>query len=381
MIMNEKPFVFGVAASGVNFTDREKETVRLLNNFMYGVNTILISPRRWGKTSLVRKVAAEAKSEQLKIVYLDIFSCRSESEFYDAFATAVIRQTATHWKEWIDNAKHFLERLAPQINIGADPFSDFSISLRLRPETKSVDEILNLPERIASERNIRIVVCLDEFQQIGEFPHSKNFQKKLRGIWQLQTHTSYCLFGSKQHLMNEIFTSRSQPFYKFGDALYLSKIPTDYWVKYIISRFQSSGKNISETYAENICTMVSSQSSYVQQLSWLIWIHTDKSVTDESFRLGMEDLLAQNTALFERQTENLSEYQYNFLLALADGIDSGFSKLEIRTKYRLGSSATIAAVKRALEKKELIEKENGRLVLTDPIMGQWLLQRRLPTMM
>ncbi len=90
-ISMEKPFVFGVATSGDNFTDREKETQRLLLNFTHGVNTILISPRRWGKTSLVKKVAQLAQTKTRKIVYLDIFSCRTESEFYRLFCYFCIK--------------------------------------------------------------------------------------------------------------------------------------------------------------------------------------------------------------------------------------------------------------------------------------------------
>ena len=97
--MENKPFVFGVAASGDNFTDRERETARLLANFRSGVNTVLISPRRWGKTSLVRKVCRLAQSDGLKIVYFDIFSCRSDTDFYDAFASAVLKQTSTKVEE------------------------------------------------------------------------------------------------------------------------------------------------------------------------------------------------------------------------------------------------------------------------------------------
>ena len=93
--MDRKPFVFGVATSGENFTDRKKETERLLLNFRHGVNTVLISPRRWGKTSLIQKVYRQAQSDKLKVVYLDIFSCRSDKDFYDAFASAVLKQTST----------------------------------------------------------------------------------------------------------------------------------------------------------------------------------------------------------------------------------------------------------------------------------------------
>ena len=116
--MENKPFIFGVATSGDNFTDREKETERLLLNFRHGVNTVLISPRRWGKTSLVQKVSRLAQSDNLKIVYIDIFSCRSDRDFYDAFASAVLKQTSSKVDEWLENIKLFLSRISPKISMG-----------------------------------------------------------------------------------------------------------------------------------------------------------------------------------------------------------------------------------------------------------------------
>ena len=122
--MENKPFIFGVATSGDNFTDREKETERLLLNFRHGVNTVLISPRRWGKTSLVQKAGRLVQSDKLKVVYLDIFSCRSERDFYDAFAAAVLKQTSSKLDEWLENAKLFLSRISPKISLGPDPTTD-----------------------------------------------------------------------------------------------------------------------------------------------------------------------------------------------------------------------------------------------------------------
>ena len=107
----EKPFVFGVATSGDNFTDREKETQRLLLNFAHGVNTVLISPRRWGKTSLVKKVAQLSQDNKRKVVYIDIFSCRTENEFYRLFATSILKQTSSKWEEWIENTTHQSQNL------------------------------------------------------------------------------------------------------------------------------------------------------------------------------------------------------------------------------------------------------------------------------
>ena len=254
--MENKPFIFGVATSGDNFTDREKETERLLMNFRHGVNTVLISPRRWGKTSLVQKVCSLAQSDKVKVVYLDIFSCRSDKDFCDAFAAAVLKQTSSKLDEWLENIKLFLSRISPKISMGTDPMTDFSISLEMNPKSNDVDEILQLPEKIAQKKGCNIVVCIDEFQQIAEFKDSKIFQKRLRTVWQLQKSVSYCLFGSKKHLMNELFEKKSLPFYKFGDAIYLPKIGTSDWMDYICGRFEATGKHISRELAERICRTV-----------------------------------------------------------------------------------------------------------------------------
>lgn len=370
--MENKPFIFGVATSGDNFTDREKETSRLVLNFQHGVNTVLISPRRWGKTSLVQKACHLAQSDKLKVVYLDIFSCRSDRDFYDALASAIIKQTSSKWDEWLEHTKLFLSRISPKISMGTDPMKDFSISLELNPKSDDIDEILQLPEKIAQKKGYNIVVCIDEFQQIAEFKDSKTFQKRLRSVWQLQKSVSYCLFGSKKHLMNELFEKKSLPFYKFGDAIYLSKIGTQDWISYICGRFEATGKQISRELAEKICQRMDNHSSYVQQLAWLVWIHTDEVATEQDFEAACQDIIDQNTPLFEKQTESLSTYQMNFMRAIIDGVNSEFTKQEILQKYKLGSSANVSIVKRALVKKELIEIEQRQAIIPDPVMKVWL---------
>ena len=370
-ISMEKPFVFGVATSGDNFTDREKETQRLLLNFTHGVNTILISPRRWGKTSLVKKVAQLAQTKTRKIVYLDIFSCRTESEFYRLFATSVLKQTSSKWDEWVENTKQFLAHINPKISIGTDPMNDFSISFEYSMQDNAGNDILQLPEKIAIEKGIQIVICIDEFQQISDFEDSKTCQKKLRTVWQLQQHVSYCLFGSKKHLMNELFEKKNLPFYKFGDAIYLTKIETKYWIEYICKRFENTGKHISPELAKEICRLVDNHSSYVQQLAWLLWIRTTDIATEEQLTHALEDLLDQNNILFQSETENLSAYQMNFLKAVIDGIHSKFSSKEIILKYNLGTSANIVRLKSALLQKELIETDGKEIILADPVFGVW----------
>ena len=371
-LLMENPFIYGMATFGKWFTDREEDAKRLSVNFIHGINTILISPRRWGKTSLVLKIAKQISDKNLKIVNLDIFSCRSEEDFYRIFANEIIRQTSNKWEEWAENARQFLSALTPVITIGNDPVNDFSISFNISKKSLQKEEILNLPLKIAIKKGIRIVVCIDEFQQIVEFPDHKSFQKKLRSVWQLQAqHVSYCLYGSKKHLMYTLFSSQSMPFYKFGDVLFLQKIPVEYWIPFIQQRFEETGKLISSDLANKICQTVENHSSYVQQLSWLIWVKTEREATEVDFNDAYTDLLNQNSMLYHNYVEGLTSLQINFLHAVADGVHDRFSRKEIISKYKLGTSANISRMKKSLEQKELIDISPKMITFNDPVFRVW----------
>lgn len=373
---NEAPFVFGVRVEGNTFTDRKEETNRLKMNFLYGVNTILISPRRMGKTSLVEKVSSLVESDTLKIAKIDAFGCRSENDFINAFATAVVRATSSKWEEWMENAKTFLSRFIPKISIGQDPLTDFSIALEYNRANTVTEDILQLPETIAKQKGIKIVICIDEFQQIADFPDSITFQKKLRSVWQLQSNVSYCLYGSKKHMMEKMFQSQSHPFYRFGDLFYLDKISETDWVEYICDRFRVTGKEISRELASEICTVTDRYSSYVQQLAWLVWLRTDKHATKEDVEFGIDRMLDACEPLFIQQTESLSAYQMNFLRALANGVNTGFTRSEILDTYQLGTAANISRLKKALTEKDLIiMTAPKKLEISDPILALWLKRR------
>lgn len=373
---NEAPFVFGVRVEGNTFTDRKEETNRLKMNFLYGVNTILISPRRMGKTSLVEKVCSLVESDTLKIAKIDAFGCRSENDFINAFATAVVRATSSKWEEWMENAKTFLSRFIPKISIGQDPLTDFSIALEYNRANTVTEDILQLPETIAKQKGIKIVICIDEFQQIADFPDSITFQKKLRSVWQLQSNVSYCLYGSKKHMMEKMFQSQSHPFYRFGDLFYLNKISETDWVEYICDRFRVTGKEISRELASEICTVTDRYSSYVQQLAWLVWLRTDKHATKEDVEFGIDRMLDACEPLFIQQTESLSAYQMNFLRALANGVHTGFTRSEILDTYQLGTAANISRLKKALTEKDLIMMTAPKkLEISDPILALWLKRR------
>lgn len=366
-----KPFIYGAAVGGENFTDRVQETRRLRMDFENGLNAILISPRRMGKTSLVQKVRNEMTDEKIKVIYMDIYDCRSEYDFLERFASILIKQTAGKVEMLAGTVMEFLARVVPKVSFSPEPNSEFSLSLGITPETHTPDEILNLPERIAEKRGVHIIVCIDEFQQVGEFPDSLNVQKRMRGAWQHHKNASYCMFGSKKHLMMKIFQSKRMPFYKFGDTIFLDKIPDADWVAFIQSRFANKEKSISEDFAKRICRTVDGHSSYVQELAWNVFVETEREVTEDSFQRGLDELLHQNSALFQSRIETLTSFQMNFLRALCDGIHSDFGSQRIIDAYRLGTKSNITRLKSSLEDKELIETSKGATTIADPVFLLW----------
>ena len=324
-----------------------------------------------GKTSLVRHVLSVVDNRTIDVVYLDIYDCRSEYEFYNKYASAILKQTARKSETIIQNIKDFLSRLSPKIAFSPEPNSEMSVSLEITPKEYSPEEILQLPEKIAKKKGRHIVVCIDEFQQIGEFEDSLNVQKKMRGVWQLQENVSYCLFGSKKHMLTNLFQNKKMPFYQFGDIQFLQPIPTHDWISFIQSKFGERHISITEEIVTAICQTVENQSSYVQQLAWNVMLNADGEVTKETLDVAIEDMLSQNSSLFLQQMEGLTAYQMNFLKAVAQGVHSDFTSQKVLSEYNLGTKSNITRIKTVLIQKELIETTEKGVVFADPVFALW----------
>lgn len=291
------------------------------------------------------------------------------------FATSVLRATASRSDQVLDFIKQFLTSLVPKVSFSPTPDSDFSFSLGLNlADNNDPTEILNLPERIAEKTGKHIVVCIDEFQQIGEMTDSLTIQKRLRSVWQLQQNVSYCLFGSKKHMLLRLFKDRRKPFYQFGDTIELGAIPTEDWVPFICKKFNERNIVISEEQAAKICTLVRNYSSYVQQLAWNVMLTCEESVTDEDIEMAMQETINQNITLFQEQIKDLSSYQMNFLRAICQGIHSGFTSKDILERFTLGTKSNINRLHTSLIDRELIESIDQKLYIMDPVFERWFTQ-------
>lgn len=369
----DTPFIYGKLAVGENFTDREEEKARLIRNFLSGTNTILISPRRWGKSSLVLNAASEIKTidESIMIVSIDMYNIRNEEDFYKTLTESVIRIVSSRMEDVISNVKKFMKQWVPRISFSPDSQQEFSLGLDWNELKKQPDEILDLAENIAVSKNRKLVICIDEFQNIAFFDDPLAFQKKLRSHWQTHQSVSYCLYGSKRHMLMDVFTSPSMPFYKFGDLLFLSRITVNNWIPFIEERFRSTGKTIPAQHAEKIVENTEGHPYYTQQLAQLVWLRTAKEVTEGIVDEAMEGLTLQMSLLFQGITETLTTPQVNFLRMLIDG-EIRHSTGENIGRYRLGSSANVIRIRKSLIEKEIIDDQPDGFIILDPVYSCWL---------
>ena len=367
------PFIYGKLAIGENFTNRKEELRKLKQNFLSGTNTILISPRRWGKSSLVLKATNEViqLDRSKKVILIDLFNIRNEEEFYRVLAEHIMSAISGKLEDVIANVKRFLKQWIPKISLSPGSQQEFSLSFDWQELKKQPEEILNLAETMAIAKGLNIIVCFDEFQNIAYFEDPLAFQKKLRASWQQHQHVTYCLYGSKRHLLREVFASPSMPFYKFGDLMFLTKISIEYWETFIINRFEETNKEITGKQAGKIATLVDFHPYYVQQLAQACWLRTAKNVSDPIIDEAIETLVLQLSMLFQNITETLSNSQINFMNALLDGVSQISSKQNIE-KYNLGTSANIVKIKKALIKKEILDDHLGELKFLDPVYARWL---------
>ena len=369
------PFAYGKIVEDADFTDRTEETAHLKGNFLSLTNTAIISPRRWGKSSLVAKAIKAFNAEQKDILFvkMNIFKCETPQEFYSLFAKKNMEEISTSAESLLSNAKEFISRLLPKLTI-SDPLSQYEIALGVDVKNNPIEEdILDLPQQIATKKKKKVVVCIDEFQQIGEFADTLKFQKTLRSHWQTHSDVAYILFGSKKHMMMHIFGEYNSPFYRFGDMMFLTKIANEEWKKYLVGRFKDTGKSITPELAGYLAEQVENHPYYVQQLAQYTWLRTSDVCSETIIDEALQAMLNSLNLQFVNLMDTLTEKQRSFLCAVCDGVKN-FSASDTLQHYKLGTSGNIRILKEALKKRDLIDVTGKDIQIQDPILKRWIIQ-------
>ena len=338
---------------------------------MSNINTIVISPRRWGKSSLMKQVASVSKDPGVKFAFIDFFTIRTEEDFYIAYMREVLRSSINRKEEFLKAAREFFTRIIPVLTFSIDPQNDMNISLNWKEAQKSKDEIINLPEIIARKKGIRIVVCIDEFQQISRIKNYLSMEQELRSYWQHHQRVSYCLFGSRKHMMSEIFKTEARAFYRFGDMIMLDKIGEDHWMRFIKKSFRNSSKNINDKHIRTIINITDNHPDYIQQLCHHAWNLTENSVTEDLLKEAMDLVIRSNKVYYQNICENLSNTQYNLLVAIMNG-EKQITSAKTMHDYHLGTPRNVIKNRNMLESKDILDIYHDGIHFTDPIFKYWL---------
>lgn len=373
----KNPFAFGQVVTGDFFTNRDFEKTQLRNNFLNGIHTVIIAPRRYGKTSLVEEVAGKMSAAgEIRYLRIDFTAIADEYAFYHKYLKDVIRSTNSKLEEIAELIKTAFKSIKPQLVMETgDSQASFGLVFTQPDMDKGYEEILNFAEKVAKRRNIRLVVAFDEFQNITTFKKPDVFQGQLRSVLQHHKHVSYCFFGSKKHMMQDIFQNKSAPFYRFGEMISLQKIADDDFMPFILRRFKRGGKTISPDQVKHILALVDNNPQYVQHMAYRIYEYAGKKVKDKEIEEALTMLISQYESFYQRDFEQLTRHQKMFLYGLTESKESIYSQTFV-TRYGLGSTANVAMIQKAMIAKDILDFAGEKPEFLDPVFRAWIERQR-----
>jgi uncharacterized protein len=367
----KNPFKYGESVSGEHFTNRRKEIADIKSAIRSAQNIFIYSFRRLGKTSLIKTVLQSLAGERSIIpVYVDLQRAPSVGQFVEIYSAA-IGQAFIARGEKLKKIGALFKMIIPSFELtetGGWKIS-FDFSKTTRGTEKALEEVYELPQKIAVERGKRVVVVFDEFQEISQYDGSA-FEKKLRSFIQHHNEVCYIFMGSKTQIILEMFQDPRRAFYNSADIYPLPLIPGKDLVDFIIERFASTGKRIARATAGEIVSLSRRSPYHIQMLSAHIWTVSGNKVKKENIRTGLDAIMLSQNELFFSWYDSSSLHQRAVLGALAQ-TRKIFSRDVILT-HNLGSSSTVQASLKALTRTNLVTREDGKYWIFDPFFEIWL---------
>ena len=346
------PFRFGTIVEQDYFTDRVSETEVLKRKLDSENHLILISPRRFGKSSLVHKVVSELQRPYVilnmqQVLNVQDFSALLLKGVFSLYPLEKIRHLMTHF------------RVFPQISTNAMTGS-FEVSLLPgAKEEDALEDTFALLEKVSTPEK-RLIVVLDEFQDVLTI--KKGLDKQLRSIIQRQKGLNYIFLGSQEGMMTEIFEKKKSPFYHFGQLMHLSRIPESDFRQYIIDRLPKVA--CADAVADEILAFTQCHPYYTQQLGAQVWEWmTYDNVVDEVVEKSVRQLVQEHDLDYERLWNSLNRTDRGVLREMALGRNP-------MARHTDPTSTIYSALKRLL-KSGLIIKETGYQI-EDPFFARWL---------
>jgi hypothetical protein len=380
--MAQNPFVYGEIVPGEAFVDRETELDRLISDLDDGQKVFLISPRRYGKSSLIRQALATLTRHGALTVEITVSSYSSYLSFLEGYARA-LATVETRWERARNWLLKVMSSTRPEVRYepeGSGPGRltvAFPLVQSERDVNRVANEVFTLPGRLAAERKRAVIVALDEFQAVESF-NGGSVEHALRAAVQQQRRVGYVFAGSEPSLMEKMIGPK-RPFYKAGPVMRLDKIPPNIFSDFIESRFARSGIRAESGLGPAIVELAGNLPYDVQRLAHETWDDIKhaggRRATLEHLHTTLARLLSEQDTLFEAVWQRLTLVQRAALRAvvLQDGRE--LLSVDTRTRHRLGGASSVQKSLAALAKQDLVMKEGSKHVVVDSLFREWVARR------
>ena len=368
------PFLISGYEGPSLFCDREAETGILIKNAFNRVNTTLLSVRRMGKTGLLHHALGRLQQQKKGIgIYVDIFDTENLRDFTNRLASSILQTFPQKHPFW-NKAMQFMQQLRPVITydqLTGQPQVTLDYS-----QPKQYEHTLAGILSFLEKQEKPVVVALDEFQQITQYPE-KNIEATLRSHIQMLKNTRFIFSGSSAHLLSEMFHHAKRPFFSSTQTVELNEIGEKEYSTFIEAGFRDRGRKISEDAIAYILDFTRRHTYYTQALCNRIFTEGEKNIQPEHIGLAAHFLLKQNETLFFQYRRILTSNQWGMLKAIAkEGRVYQPNSKQMINKHRLGASSAIQRSIEALLQKEMIyakETEQGRYYCVyDCFLARWL---------
>jgi len=378
----DNPFVYGEVVPDDAFVDREAELDRLVSDLGNGQKVFLISPRRYGKSSLIRQALIALRRRGALTIETTVSSYSSYLAFLEGYARA-IAASESKWERartWLTEA---LASTRPEVryepkDTGLGRLSvAFPLVTTGRELNRLANDVFALPGKLAADRKRTVVVALDEFQAIDSF-NGGSVEHALRGAAQHQRQVGYVFAGSEPSLMEKMIGPR-RPFYKAGPVMRLQKISATVFGDFIEQRFMKTGMKPEPALAEAIVELASNLPYDVQRLAHETWDDVrskgGRKVTLEDLHGTLTRLLSEQETIFEALWQRLTLQQRATLRAVVLQGGRDIHSADARERHRLGGPSSTQAALAALAKQDVLLKEASRYVVVDSLFREWVARR------
>jgi len=378
----ENPFVYGEIVTAAAFADRALELDRLERDLHAGQKVFLISPRRYGKSSLIRYALRRLSRQGVITVEVTVSSSSSYAAFLEGYAHALLAADtpAGRLRQW---AAEMFRTVRPEVRVESEPPGTTRVALAFptvrteRDVARLAGEVFTLPDRIASARRRPVAVALDEFQAIAGFDGG-TVEHALRAAVQDQRRVGYVFAGSEPSLMERMLGSR-RPFYKAGPVIRLDKIPADEFSAFLEARFAASGIKPEPDLGMAIVDLAGNVPYDVQRLAHEAWDDLRaagrKTAGLEDLHATLTRLLREQDTVFEEAWQRLTLAQRGVLRALILEHGRELFSADVRTRYRLAGPSSVQSALAALVRSDVVTKEGTTYAVVDSLFREWVARK------